>query len=55
MIDHQHGEWYSYGTDTYPENTRYNKAHPWKAAYHNTRSLVNSIKNLQKLKSAACH
>jgi cellobiose epimerase len=44
IIDQEHGEWYSYGLDTEPENQYQLKAHIWKGNYHNGRSLMNIIR-----------
>ena len=50
LIDHEHGDWYEEGLDNDPERKTSNKAHIWKATYHNFRSLNNCIKLMQQLK-----
>jgi mannobiose 2-epimerase len=47
LIDHQHGDWYAGGLDKQPELKTAMKGHIWKAAYHQTRSLINCIKHLK--------
>ena len=41
IIDHENGGWYPYGLDTHPEAAKLQKASPWKANYHNARTLMN--------------
>jgi mannobiose 2-epimerase len=48
LIDHEHGDWYEEGLDRAPERKTGQKAHIWKAAYHNFRSLSNCIKKLEE-------
>lgn len=48
LIDHEHGDWYEEGLDKVPERKTGPKAHIWKAAYHNFRSLSNCIRMLQE-------
>ncbi|SHF70487.1 mannobiose 2-epimerase [Cnuella takakiae] len=50
LIDHQYGDWYEEGLDKEPERRTGNKAHIWKATYHNFRSLSNCIKILEARK-----
>ncbi|MEZ5045117.1 MAG: AGE family epimerase/isomerase [Saprospiraceae bacterium] len=40
IIDHAHGGWYGRGIDENPDSKNERKAHAWKGAYHNGRSLV---------------
>jgi mannobiose 2-epimerase len=47
LIDHQYGDWYAGGLDKQPELKTAMKGHIWKAAYHQTRSLINCIKQLK--------
>lgn len=47
LIDHQFGDWYAGGLDKQPELKTAMKGHIWKAAYHQTRSLINCIKQLK--------
>jgi mannobiose 2-epimerase len=47
LIDHEHGEWYSGGIDKQPQFKTGAKGHIWKTAYHNYRSLANSVKRLR--------
>lgn len=42
LIDHEHGGWYKNGIDLNPESKHHPKSHIWKAAYHNTRALLNA-------------
>jgi cellobiose epimerase len=46
IIDHEHGEWFAYGTDTYPEAAGYQKGQIWKASYHNGRAMMNIVRML---------
>jgi mannobiose 2-epimerase len=46
LIDHVNGDWYEGGLDKEPERKTGLKAHIWKAAYHNYRSLSNCIERL---------
>ncbi|SHM73815.1 mannobiose 2-epimerase [Cyclobacterium lianum] len=41
LIDHEHGGWFSGGTDKQPNLKKAQKGHIWKTAYHNFRSLNN--------------
>ena len=50
LIDHQHGDWYEGGLDQDPSRKTSLKAHIWKAAYHNFRSLRNCILRLEAAK-----
>jgi mannobiose 2-epimerase len=47
LIDHEHGDWYEEGLDNDPERKTSDKAHIWKSAYHNFRSLSNCIRLLK--------
>ncbi|HUS92522.1 MAG TPA: AGE family epimerase/isomerase [Phycisphaerae bacterium] len=51
MIDREHGGWHAGVT---PEGlvTSEDKAHPWKAAYHNVRALVRTVARLRRLPEA---
>ena len=42
QIDPENGGWYEHGIDRNPECKKWPKSHMWKAAYHNTRSLLNA-------------
>jgi len=42
LVDHEHGGWYENGIDFNPESQHRPKAHLWKAAYHNSRALLNA-------------
>ena len=44
FIDHEHGGWYSHGTDYNPEANREPKANIWKTSYHTARALMNSLR-----------
>lgn len=48
LIDHQYGDWYAGGLDKQPELKTAMKGHIWKAAYHQTRSLINCIRHLKE-------
>ena len=48
LIDKEHGGWYNYGLDTFPENAEQQKSHIWKTTYHNTRAMVRCIKMLRE-------
>lgn len=48
IIDKEHGGWYEYGLDTHPSSKTAHKAHIWKAAYHDGRALMASIKLLNE-------
>jgi mannobiose 2-epimerase len=39
IIDHQYGGWYNSGLDKNPETKTLQKAHAWKACYHDGRAL----------------
>lgn len=47
LIDHEYGEWYPGGLDKQPQFRSANKGHIWKAAYHQYRSMENSVKRLR--------
>ena len=47
LIDHEHGDFYSGGLDKEPAMKTALKGHIWKAAYHQYRSLENSIDRLK--------
>ncbi|MEX0987403.1 MAG: AGE family epimerase/isomerase [Bacteroidales bacterium] len=47
LIDKEHGGWYNYGLDTYPENIIQQKSHNWKTTYHDARAMVNCINMLR--------
>lgn len=49
LIDHEHGDWFSGGTDKEPEAKLDMKAQIWKGNYHTSRSLINCIKRLKVL------
>jgi mannobiose 2-epimerase len=51
LIDHTNGEFYNYGTDTDAGNKTAMKAHDWKASYHTTRSLVNCLNLLNRIRA----
>jgi mannobiose 2-epimerase len=51
LIDKQHGGWYNYGLDTFPENAEQQKSHIWKTTYHNTRAMVHCIRMLREGKA----
>ena len=46
LIDHEHGDWYSNGTDKEPGEKLAMKSHIWKGNYHTSRSLMNCMKRL---------
>ena len=46
-IDHEQGGWYEGGLDRDPANRLRPKAHIWKAAYHDTRALMNVVRRLE--------
>jgi len=48
LIDHEHGDWFPGGTDKEPEAKHAMKAQIWKGNYHNSRSLMNCMKQLQE-------
>lgn len=48
QIDHAHGGWYG-EFDPAGKLTSPDKASPWKAAYHNSRALINVVKRLRHL------
>ena len=47
LIDHEYGDWYAGGLDKQPDMKRAQKGHIWKAAYHQTRSIMNCIEMLE--------
>jgi mannobiose 2-epimerase len=47
LIDKEHGGWYEWGLDKTPGAKTDPKAHAWKAAYHDGRSLMNMLQNLR--------
>lgn len=50
VLDSTHRGWYSLGLDTAPEASGGNKAHIWKASYHDGRSLMHVSHLLKKRK-----
>jgi cellobiose epimerase len=48
VIDHEHGDWYSYGLDTHPSAKNDRKAQIWKGNYHNGRTLFNLLRMAQQ-------
>ncbi len=48
LIDQERGGWYLGGLDKEPEYREGLKGHIWKAAYHDSRSLMNAIRRLRK-------
>jgi mannobiose 2-epimerase len=55
LIDHEHGGWYEGGLDKEPANRLRPKAHIWKAAYHDSRALMNVIRRLEAPQQQAAH
>jgi len=49
LIDHEHGDWYEEGIDKNHGAKKAMKAQIWKCNYHNSRSLMNCIKQLKKM------
>ena len=49
LIDTEHGGWYSHGLDISPERKTDAKSQIWKGAYHDGRSLMQSIDRLNAL------
>lgn len=47
LIDTEHGGWYAGGLDKQPEFRMGLKAHIWKAAYHDGRTLMNLTRRLR--------
>ena len=47
LIDHEHGDWFSGGTDKEQDAKLAMKAQIWKCNYHTSRSLMNCIKRLK--------
>jgi mannobiose 2-epimerase len=47
LIDHEHGGWYEGGLDKEPARRTGLKAHVWKAAYHDSRAMMNVIRRLE--------
>lgn len=47
LVDYEHGDFYSGGTDKEPEVKSANKGHNWKAMYHQYRGLSNCIDRLK--------
>ena len=48
LIDHEHGDWYAGGIDKEPGQKLAMKAQIWKGNYHNSRSLMNCLKRLDR-------
>ncbi len=48
LIDHEHGDWYAGGIDKEPGQKLAMKAQIWKCNYHNSRSLMNCLKRLDR-------
>lgn len=48
LIDHQYGGWYPAGIDMEPNARTAPKGHIWKAAYHDSRALMNVIRRLEQ-------
>jgi len=48
LIDSERGGWYRLGINESPESANGDKGGIWKGNYHNARSLINSIKLLNK-------
>ena len=48
LIDHEHGDWFPGGTDKEPEAKHAMKAQIWKGNYHNSRALMNCIRQLHE-------
>ncbi len=48
LIDHENGGWYEGGLDKEPQRRTGLKGHIWKAAYHESRALMNVIRRLQE-------
>jgi mannobiose 2-epimerase len=48
LIDHEYGDWFPAGIDKEPEAKEAMKAQIWKCNYHNSRSMMNCIKRLEK-------
>ena len=48
LIDHEHGDWYAGGIDEEPGQKLAMKAQIWKGNYHNSRSLMNCLKRLDR-------
>jgi len=48
LIDHEHGDWYAGGIDKEPDQKLAMKAQIWKGNYHNSRSLMNCVKRLDR-------
>ena len=46
LIDQEHGGWYPSGLDKEPQQKTALKGHIWKAAYHDSRALMNCIQRL---------
>ncbi|HET8654691.1 MAG TPA: AGE family epimerase/isomerase [Longimicrobiaceae bacterium] len=47
LIDHQHGGWYEGGLDKEPQRKTGDKGHIWKAAYHDSRAMMNVVRRLR--------
>ena len=47
LIDHDYGGWYSGGLDKEPDQRRALKGHIWKAAYHDSRAMMNVVRRLE--------
>jgi len=55
LVDHEHGGWYENGIDFSPESQQRPKSHIWKAAYHNSRALLNARHWLNNSARALSH
>jgi cellobiose epimerase len=47
LIDHEYGGWFEGGIDKQPEMKKAAKAHIWKGNYHNSRAMMNIIRQLR--------
>ena len=47
LVDHDHGGWYAGGLDKEPEQRTALKGHIWKAAYHDSRAMMNVVRRLE--------
>ncbi len=47
LVDPEHGGWYEGGLDKEPQSRTGPKGHIWKAAYHDSRALMNVIARLR--------
>ncbi len=48
VIDHERGGWHQGGLDRQPEYRDDLKGHVWKAAYHDGRALMNTLRRLER-------